>query len=48
MERLTDLPNIGARMEKRLAAVGVSNITTFKKLGSKETFSKLYSREGDT
>lgn len=48
MERLSDLPNIGRTMEKRLAAVGISNTTTFRKLGSKEVFIRLFSQEGDT
>jgi DNA transformation protein len=48
MERLTDLPNIGKTMEKRLSAVGISNISTFNKLGTKEVFTRLFNKEGDT
>ena len=48
MQRLSDLPNIGKIMEKRLAAVGINNIETLMKIGSKEAFIKLRLYEGDT
>lgn len=48
MERLSDLPNIGKTMEKRLAAVGINDIEIFMKMGSKEAFMKLHLLEGDT
>lgn len=48
MKRLSDLPNIGKTMEKRLAAVGINDIETLMKTGSKEAFIKLRLLEGDT
>lgn len=48
MGRLGDLPNIGAIMEKRLAAVGIDDIETLMKTGSKAAFIKLRLLEGDT
>jgi len=48
MERLSKLPNIGKTMEKRLAAVGINDIETFIKMGSKEAFIRLLLLEGDT
>lgn len=48
MQRLSDLPNIGKTMEKRLAAVGINDIETLMKTGSKEAFIKLRLLEGDT
>lgn len=48
MGELTKLPNIGATCEKRLASVGINDIETLKKNGSKEAFIKLYLVEGDT
>lgn len=48
MEKLSDLQNIGNVMVKRLAAVGINDVETLKKIGSKEAFKKLRSFEGDT
>ena len=48
MGDLTQLPNIGAIMEKRLAEVGIYDADTLKKIGSKEAFTKLLLHEGDT
>jgi DNA transformation protein len=46
--RLSELPNIGKTMEKRLAAVGIDDVETLRKTGSKEAFVKLRLFEGDT
>ena len=46
--RLSDLPNIGKTMEKRLAAIGITDIETFMNTGSKEAFTRLRLLEGDT
>jgi len=48
MDSLRELPNIGKVMEKRLAAVGISNVATLEKNGSKAAFVKLRLLEGDT
>lgn len=48
MGGLSELPNIGKTMEKRLAAIGINDIETLKKIGSKEAFIKLRLHEGDT
>jgi len=48
MARLSELTNIGETMEKRLAAVGIYDIETLMKTGSKEAFIKLRLFEGDT
>ena len=48
MTDLTGLPNIGAVMEKRLAAVGIYNAETLKQVGSREAFERLLAYEGDT
>jgi len=48
MNRLSDLPNIGETMEKRLAAAGINDIDTLMKIGSKEAFYRLRLVEGDT
>lgn len=48
MKRLSELPNIGKTMEKRLAAVGINDVDTLMKTGSKEAFIKLRLLEGDT
>ncbi|MEN6325520.1 MAG: TfoX/Sxy family protein [Syntrophomonas sp.] len=46
--RLSELPNIGKVMEKRLNAVKVYSVEEFMKMGSKEAFAKLRLLEGDT
>lgn len=46
--RLSDLPNIGKTMEKRLASVGIEDIPTLIDLGSQEAFIRLRQHEGDT
>ncbi len=48
MQRLSDLPNIGKTMEKRLADVGINDVETLMQTGSKEAFIKLCLHEGDT
>jgi DNA transformation protein len=48
MGELSKLINIGDIMEKRLQTVGISDITTFKKIGSKSAFIMLRLHEGDT
>ena len=48
MQRLSDLPNIGKTMEKRLTSVGINDVETLMKTGSKEAFIKLRLHEGDT
>ena len=48
MERLSELPNRGKTMEKRLSNVGINDIETLMKTGSKEAFIKLRLYEGDT
>jgi len=48
MGDLSKLLNIGNIMEKRLAAVGINDVGTFMKIGSKEAFIKLRLYEGDT
>jgi len=47
MKRLSDLPNIGKTMEKRLTAVGINNVEILMKKGSKEAFTELRLIEGD-
>lgn len=48
MKKLSDLPNIGNIMEKRLEAVGINDVETLMRIGSKEAFIRLFSHEGDT
>lgn len=48
MGSLSELPNIGKTMEKRLATVGIKDTETLKKIGSKDAFIKLRLHEGDT
>ena len=48
MGELSKLPNIGTIMEKRLAAVGIYDAETLRKIGSKEAYIKLLLHEGDT
>jgi len=48
MEKLSELPNIGKIMEKRLANVGIHDVETLMEVGSKEAFTKLHFYEGDT
>ena len=48
MGRLIEMPNIGKTMEKRLAAVGINDVESLMKTGSKEAFIKLRLFEGDT
>ncbi|NLK72364.1 MAG: TfoX/Sxy family protein [Clostridiales bacterium] len=48
MGELMKLENIGKECEKRLAAVGIKDVETLMKLGSKETFFRLYAYEHDT
>lgn len=46
--KLSKLPNIGKEMEKRLASIGIFDVETFMRTGSKEAFTKLRLLEGDT
>lgn len=48
MGNLSKLPNIGSVMERRLATVGIYDIDTLLKIGSKDAFIKLRLHEGDT
>ena len=48
MGELSEIINIGKIMEKRLAAIGINDVETLMKTGSKEAFTKLYLLEGDT
>ena len=48
MSELRQMPNIGSVMEKRLAAVGIHDAETLRKLGSREIFTRLLAHEGDT
>lgn len=48
MKDISELPNIGKVMKKRLASVGIKDIETLMKAGSQEAFLKLYLHEGDT
>jgi DNA transformation protein and related proteins len=48
MDKLSQLLNIGKTMEERLNKVGIYDIETFMKIGSKEAFKKLRKYEGDT
>lgn len=48
MGDITKLPNIGKIYEKRLATIGINDIETLMKTGSKEAFIKLLMYEGDT
>ena len=48
MAKLSELPNIGEVMEKRLANVGIYDVETLIKMGSKGAFIKLRILEGDT
>lgn len=48
MGDLNKLPNIGNVMKKRLAAVGINDVDTLMKIGSKDAFIKLRLHEGDT
>ncbi|QOX65306.1 TfoX/Sxy family protein [Anoxybacterium hadale] len=48
MTKLSELPNVGAVMEKRLAAVGIYDGEALKQAGSREAFERLLAYEGDT
>lgn len=48
MAKLSELPNIGEIMEKRLANVGIYDVETLVEMGSKGAFIKLRILEGDT
>ncbi|MDF2859045.1 MAG: competence protein TfoX [Neobacillus sp.] len=48
MNRLSELPNIGKVMEKRLTAVDIYDAEALMEMGSKEAFIKLRLLEGDT
>ncbi|NSW92510.1 MAG: TfoX/Sxy family protein [Firmicutes bacterium] len=48
MGRLSDLPNIGKVMEKRLVKAGINDAEALRQAGSKEAFIKLRLLEGDT
>jgi DNA transformation protein len=48
MGRLSDLPNIGKEMEKRLIKAGINDVEALRQTGSKEAYIKLRLLEGDT
>lgn len=48
MGKLSDMPNIGKTMEKRLEAVGIHTPDELIGIGSKEAFTRLRLLEGDT
>lgn len=48
MKKLSELPNIGKTMEKRLTAVGINDVETLMEKGSKKAFMELRLSEGDT
>lgn len=48
MGKLSQLPNIGTELEKRLEAVEIFDISTLLEYGSKEAFKRLRLSEGDT
>ncbi len=48
MGKLSNMPNIGETMEKRLAAVGINTSEELISIGSKEAFTRLRLLEGDT
>jgi len=48
LAKLSEMPNIGKVMEKRLAAVDVQSPQDLIRVGSKEAFARLWSLEGDT
>jgi len=41
VNRLSDLPNIGAALEEKLKRVGIETIEKFKNVGSKEAFLRI-------
>lgn len=41
MKKLSDIPNIGATLEKKLTAVEITSQEELKKLGSKEAFMRI-------
>ena len=48
MSKLSELPNVGTVMEKRLASVGIYDVETLRGMGSREAFERLLAYEGDT
>jgi DNA transformation protein len=48
MSKLSELPNIGTVMEKRLASVRIYDAETLRDIGSREAFERLLAYEGDT
>jgi DNA transformation protein len=48
MGRLSDLPNIGKEMEKRLIKAGINDVEALRQTGSKEAYIKLRLLEGDS
>ncbi len=47
MGSLSELPNIGKIMEKRLSAIGINDTEALKKIGSREAFIMLKLHYGD-
>ncbi len=45
MEKLTALPNIGAKLEAQLADVGISTIRQLKETGSCEAWLRILARD---
>ncbi|MGI5936149.1 MAG: TfoX/Sxy family protein [Oscillospiraceae bacterium] len=48
MKRLSDLPNIGKTLEKRLESAGIKDPEALMRAGSREAFKRLRQLEGDT
>jgi len=48
MGKLSEQPNIGKVMERRLVGAGINDVEALRQLGSKEAFIRLRLIEGDT
>ena len=48
MSRLSELPNLGKSLEKRLISVGITDSKSLKEIGSKGAYIKLKYKELDT
>lgn len=48
MSKLSNLPNIGKKLEERLISVGITDSKSLKEIGSKGAYIKLKSKEFDT
>ena len=45
MSELTKLPNIAAKLDEQLAAVGITNVEELKKVGSREAWLRILARD---